>query len=545
MAELQQDQFFLGVDVGTGSARAGIFGRDGTLLAHAKRDIAMFRDEGYIAEQSSEDIWQAVCHCVRQALTQGGVSPQAIAGIGFDATCSLVVLDRDHAPLTVSRSGDNTRNIIVWMDHRATDQAQRINATGHDVLSYVGGIISPEMQTPKLLWLKENLPETYHGAGAFLDLPDYLTWRATGDLARSRCTVTCKWTYLGHEDRWDGDYFRQIGLSELADEGFQRIGNRILDVGTALGSGLSDEAAAELGLQAGTPVAVSVIDAHAAGIGTVGARGGHGDATARLGYVFGTSACTMSSTTEGKFVPGVWGPYFAAMIPGLWLNEGGQSAAGEAIAHLVKCHPAYPDARARAEERGQHVLAYLLDEIAALDLDSTALIALARQLVVVPEFLGNRAPFAEPDARAVIAGMDLDDSLNGLIALYVAGISGLGYGLRQILDVQREHGVAPELVVISGGAGAHPLVKQLLADSCGLPLAETACEEPVLLGSAMLGAVAAGACDSVSQAMHDMSRLGRIFAPTQGRCAAHHLHRFKAFEALQTAARLIRHEDIS
>lgn len=261
MAELQQDQFFLGVDVGTGSARAGIFGRDGTLLAHAKRDIAMFRDEGYIAEQSSEDIWQAVCHCVRQALAQCGVSPQAIAGIGFDATCSLVVLDRDHAPLTVSRSGDSTRNIIVWMDHRATDQAQRINATGHDVLSYVGGTISPEMQTPKLLWLKENLPETYHGAGAFLDLPDYLTWRATGDLARSRCTVTCKWTYLGHEDRWDGGYFRQIGLSELADEGFQRIGNRILDVGTALGSGLSDEAAAELGLQAGTPVAVSVIDA--------------------------------------------------------------------------------------------------------------------------------------------------------------------------------------------------------------------------------------------------------------------------------------------
>lgn len=88
------------------------------------------------------------------------------------------------------------------------------------------------MQTPKILWLKENRPHIYQQARHFFDLADYLTWRSTGDEARSVCTVTCKWTYLAHEQRWDAGYFRQIGLEELADEDFVRIGQRIVDPGT-------------------------------------------------------------------------------------------------------------------------------------------------------------------------------------------------------------------------------------------------------------------------------------------------------------------------
>ena len=111
------------------------------------------------------------------------------------------------APLPVGHTNDPSRNIIVWMDHRAIDQANRINKTGHRVLDYVGGRISPEMETPKLLWLKENSPEVYGAAWQFMDLTDFLTWRATGDLSRSVCTVTCKWTFLAHENAWDASYF--------------------------------------------------------------------------------------------------------------------------------------------------------------------------------------------------------------------------------------------------------------------------------------------------------------------------------------------------
>lgn len=71
--------------------------------------------------------------------------------------------------------------MILWLDHRACDEAEFINSLKHPVLKYVGGKISLEMETPKLLWLKKNLKEQcWNKAGYFFDLPDFLTWRATG-----------------------------------------------------------------------------------------------------------------------------------------------------------------------------------------------------------------------------------------------------------------------------------------------------------------------------------------------------------------------------
>ncbi len=165
----------IGVDVGSGSVRAGIFDLNGSLLSHATEKITTTRRSGSRVEQSSQEIWQAVCSCIRNALTLADVCAQSVAGIGFDATCSLVVLDKNGDPLPVSPEGDAKQNIIVWMDHRATEQAERINATHHPVLNYVGGKISPEMETPKILWLKENMPEIYERAGQFFDLADFLT----------------------------------------------------------------------------------------------------------------------------------------------------------------------------------------------------------------------------------------------------------------------------------------------------------------------------------------------------------------------------------
>src|SRR5882672_6017125 len=182
-------RYVIGVDVGTGSARAGIFDLAGRMMASAKRDITLFHASGSIVEQSSGAIWNAVCQAVKDALSQAAVSPDQVAGIGFDATCSLVVLGEGGQPLAVGPSGQAERNIMVWMDHRAVAQAERINATGHEVLAYVGGRISPEMETPKLLWLLENRPAVFAAAWQFMDLTDFLTWRATGDLSRSACTV--------------------------------------------------------------------------------------------------------------------------------------------------------------------------------------------------------------------------------------------------------------------------------------------------------------------------------------------------------------------
>jgi len=535
--------YVLGIDVGTGSTRAGLFDTQGELLAVAKKDITLFSEGSNLFEQSSEDIWSAVCFCVRDVIRQAGVAPAEVVGIGFDATCSLVVIGQDDKPLAVGDHEIAERNIIVWMDHRAIDQAERINAAGHAVLRYVGNRISPEMETPKLLWLKENRPQTFAAAHHFFDLTDYLGWRATGSLDRSICTTTCKWTYLGHERRWDESYFRSIGLSELADEGFKRIGTNVVDAGSALGKGLSAVAAADLGLVEGTAVAAGLIDAHAGGIGTVGSGGHNNDgagATTRMAYVFGTSACTMTSTTEPAFVPGVWGPYFSAMVPGLWLNEAGQSAAGAAIDHLVSFHPAAAAATESARQAGIGLTTWLAEQAMAQADDASSAARLADGLHVVPEFLGNRAPFADPDARALIAGLDMDKSVDSLVRLYIAGVCGLGYGLRQIIEAQRAQGVDTGTIVVSGGAGQNPLVRQLLADTTHIQIAAPKTEEPVLLGSAMLGSVAAGCYPDLAAAMVSMSVMGATYVPAQGTLQEWHERRYNNFELLQTVGRKLR-----
>ncbi|SOC82508.1 D-ribulokinase [Ensifer adhaerens] len=529
-------RFLIGVDVGTGSVRAGTFDLAGTMLSVAKRDIALFKEAGHVVEQSSRDIWGAICQAVREAVAASGRPASAAAGIGFDATCSLVVVGADGAPLAVGPTEDPDRNIIVWMDHRAIGQAERINALGHDVLKYVGGRISPEMETPKLLWLKENRPETFAKAWQFFDLADYLSWRATGDLARSTCTLTCKWTYLAHESRWDGDYFRKIGLGALADENFSRIGQRIVDPGTPCGQGLTEQAAADFGLPAGVPVAAGMIDAHAGGIGTVGVGQG---ATSNLAYVFGTSSCTMTTTREPVFVPGVWGPYYSAMVPGMWLNEGGQSAAGAAIDQLLLFHPAAAEAQALAKSKNVPLPVLLADMAIDRAGSASRAVELARGLHVVPEFLGNRAPFADPHARAVIAGLGMERDLDNLVALYVAGVCGIGYGLRQIIEVQAAAGAPVESIVISGGAGQHPLTRQLLADACGIPVITPAAEEPVLLGAAMLGAVAGQVATTVEDAMRRMSSADETLDADRTTQTLHH-RRYDVLKRLQEAQRASR-----
>ncbi|MGV2129911.1 FGGY-family carbohydrate kinase [Agrobacterium vitis] len=530
------NHYIIGVDVGTGSARAGLFDLRGALVSVAKRDIALFREAGSIAEQSSADIWEAVCTVVRQVAASVG-DPAQVIGLGFDATCSLVVLGEGGQPLAIGASELPERDIIVWMDQRAVGQAERINAIGHDVLRYVGGKISPEMETPKLLWLKENCPETFKNAWKFFDLADFLTWKATGDLSRSTCTVTCKWTYLAHEQRWDPSYFHAIGLGELVDEDFSRIGQQIVEPGTPLGQGLTETAATAMGLKTGTAVAAGMIDAHAGGIGTVGIGSGPKD---NMAYVFGTSSCTMTSTIEPVFVPGVWGPYYSAMVPGMWLNEGGQSAAGAAIDQLLAFHPAAPETAAKAREQGI-ALPVLLAQAAAAKVSALPdVVHLAKGLHIVPEFLGNRAPFADPHARAIIAGLGMDRDFDSLVALYVAGLCGIGYGLRQIIETQAASGALIERVVISGGAGESDLVRQVLADACGKPVVAAGLDEPVLLGSAILGAVAGKAFSGVSQAMEALSGVTKTYHPQGGALANIHKRRYGHFTTLQQQGRELR-----
>lgn len=519
----------LGVDVGTGSARAAIFDLSGRRLGYASHPIQIWRPQPDHVEQSADDIWGAVCSAVREAVGQAGSAD--IVGIGFDATCSLVARDSGGGPVSVSTSGDAQRDVIVWMDHRALDQTARINQTGSDVLRYVGGVMSPEMETPKLLWLKENLPQAWAKAALFFDLPDFLTWRATGAETRSLCSTVCKWTYLGHERRWEQGYFRAVGLGDLVDEDFRRIGTDILPLGRAVGAGLMPRAAAELGLATGTPVGISIIDAHAGGIGVLGTElddQGLNDTTIprRLALIGGTSSCHMAVSRNPTFVPGVWGPYFDAMVPGLWLNEGGQSATGSLIDHVATRHAASGETEGRTI---YDALNERLDELAR-PLPFPAL--LTRELHVQPDFLGNRSPRADPTLRGMVSGLTLSATRDDLALLYLATIQAVAYGTRHVIEAMNASGYRIDTIFACGGGTKNPVFLREHADATGCRIVLPEEPEAVLLGSAILGAVAGGAYASVPDAMRAMSRAGSVIQPASGVTRRYHDAKYAVFHRM-------------
>jgi len=530
---------YIGVDVGTLSARAGIFDSVGQLIASARRPIAIWREPGDIVEQSSDDIWGAVTSAVSEAVEASGLPPEAIRGMGFDATCSLVALDRNARPLSVSPTDASERDVIVWMDHRAVDDAERINAGEHKTLRYVGGKISLEMHAPKLAWLARRKPETIGAAGHFFDLTDFLSFRATGSLTRSACPATCKFAYLAHEKRWPDEFFDSVGLGFLKDDHYARIGAEMAPPGARLGRGLTPKAAAAMALRPGTPVGAGLIDAHAGAAGTLGARGAgmSADPRRRLALILGTSSSCMALSDEPQFIDGVWGPHFGALTPNQWLIDGGQSAFGAAIDHLLRLHPAFGELHARA---GPHALLALEKDIVARAGGLSQAAIIAQGLHVLPDFIGSRSPSADPGARGGVLGMDLREDAASLQELYVAGLSGLAYGLADIVGKLERSGYQFDAIIVSGGAARSGLVRQIIADVCGKTVESPETSEPVLLGSAMVGAVAAGT-QTMASAMSSMSTLAAgAAAPAGGTIAAFHARKRRACEMLRRTEREIR-----
>ncbi|XP_054021635.1 FGGY carbohydrate kinase domain-containing protein isoform X2 [Dryobates pubescens] len=487
-------KYYVGIDVGTASVRAALVDEHGTVVAHADQPIQIWEPQPGHYEQSSADIWAACCSVTKKVVR--GVDAGQIRGLGFDATCSLVVVDKQFQPLAVNCEGQNYRNIIMWMDHRAASQVERINATQHRVLSYVGGVMSVEMQPPKLLWLRENLQEScWEKAAYFFDLPDFLSWKATGVTARSLCTVVCKWTYTS-DGGWDDSFWKVIGLEDLVKDKYEKIGNHVLSPGEPVGKGLMPEAAKDLGLPEGIAVAASLIDAHAGGLGVIGADvKGHNlpcenqPITSRVAMICGTSSCHMGVSETPIFVPGVWGPYFSAMVPGLWLNEGGQSATGKLIDHVVRGHVAFPELQAKAAASACSIYTYLNSH---LDLIKKSLPVgfLTVDLHVWPDFHGNRSPLT-------------DLTLKGML------------GTRHILETMETSGHRINTLFLCGGLSKNPLFVQMHADITGKPVVLSKEVESVLVGAAILGACASGDFASIQEAMAKMGKIGRVVQPAQ------------------------------
>lgn len=470
----------IAVDVGTTSVRLAIISFTGPQLNEVevikshKKDIH-YSQEGLKFEQNSSEIWDSICECSKKCFNNSNIRTDSIKGIAFSATCSLVITEQG-----TSRKND----VIMWMDHRAINQAHDITSSRSKVLKQFGGTCSPEFTLSKLQWLKDKDPQRFESATGFFELPDWLVYKCLSSpsllnqatCARSLCCVTCKWGYdVENDSHCDV-------INSLDPNIRSRIGNRILSPGSLVGY-LNRSAAVEMGLLPkiqesytqdkenlvpATPddnislniaVGCSLIDAHSGMLAMLSVplddqviRDKRAEIETCFCSLAGTSSCHMLLSQEATFVPGIWGPYKDVILKDYYLLEAGQSLTGKLIEICIESHE---EGKSRIEsgESIHGIIESLNKQIEASNVRTSS-------LHILPSFHGNRSPLANPRLKGGIYGLS-SEGVKGLLEHYVATVESLAYEMKLIVETL---GTKLDDLRVSGGLMKNGFYMQTLAD---------------------------------------------------------------------------------
>ncbi|HEX2728767.1 MAG TPA: FGGY family carbohydrate kinase [Rubrobacteraceae bacterium] len=482
---MAEGPYLMGIDFGTGGVRVGIFDQEGTpVVFHGVEFDTKYPRSGW-AEQDPGVWWSSLVEATKKAMQDGGIAPEEIAGISTDSTASTV--------LAIDGNDEHLRPAIMWMDVRASDQAKRLEETHDNALKYCGyGAVSAEWGLPKALWLKEKEPDTYKNAKHLCDCNDWLINRLTGEWKSSVNIASAKFFYDRDEGGWPETLLEAVGFEDF----LEKFPPDVLDLGEVVG-GLRKEAAEELGLPEGTPVAQGAIDAYAGALGLGVVEPG------TLALITGSSHVMIGQAARPTHGQGFWGSYTDAMIPGQYTVEAGQVSTGSVVAWFKNNFAA--EAAEEAKKRGVDTYDVLNEMAEKVPLGSDG-------LVFIDYFQGNRSPHTDPLVRGMVWGLSLGHTPGHVFRSIIEGIC---FGTESIFRAMRGHQFEPKLNVVSGGPAKSELWMQMHADVSNVPMSFTKVSEGPVLGAAMLAAVGAGIYPDIQTAAKNMVHTERTIEPNQ------------------------------
>ncbi|MCK4206540.1 carbohydrate kinase [Brucella pituitosa] len=467
--------YFLTADGGTESIRARVYDLSGTCLASAAVPYETKFSSGARAEQNPEDWWSSFVQAARRAISESAIDPAAIEAITLATTsCTVVALDADGKPLRPS---------IIWMDVRASDEAEAVLATGDDALLANGGgrgPVSAEWMIPKALWIARNEPEIFEKAETICEYQDFMTLRLTGEKAASLNNVSLRWHYSTDRGGFPKSLLEKLGLEAL----LQKWPSRVVAPGEVIAN-LSANAASELGLSQKVKVVQGGADALIGMIGLGVAKPG------QLALITGSSHLQFGVSDKPLHAPGIWGSYPDMVYPKRYIIEGGQTSTGSVIAWLGRMMNGTMD-------------------IEELNRKAAALEPGADGLLVQDHFQGNRTPYTDALSRGAIVGLTLAHEPHHVFRAIMEGIS---FGTRAILDAMAEAGYSGQEITVGGGASASPLWLQIHADTAGLPVCVPQSRDAPSVGAAVLAAHGAGHFASIDDGIAAMVKPGTRIEP--------------------------------
>ncbi|MGE5602613.1 MAG: xylulokinase, partial [Nitrososphaerales archaeon] len=461
---------FIGLDVGTTRAKAGLFTADGALLALGACENRA-QHSGHAAERPAAAYWSAARGAIREALSRSPVPAVEVAGLSVSAQgVTFLAVDSQGSPLG---------NAIVAHDERGYEELPALLAHFSEEEFYLRtGFphVDRVNDVPKLMWLRKKQSETWGRLAKLLLVGDYILYRLTGTFAGEPTA----WSSASLFDATTGDWWHaMLDFLQLSPRQLPAI----VTAGSALGE-ILPEVADELGLPRKLPVVAGTMDQVAAAL-AVGSLG-EGIVLLSLGTVLAVGATARRNALRDP--------------------RRRVFAYPHALPQATFVFSYSPTAAIALDWFGET----FFDSAQANGSQAPALIALAAHappgsdgLTVLPHLMGMQNPWFRPAARGVFAGFSLG---HGRAHFARALLEGIAYMARDHLQVLSEVGLAGHTVRAVGGGTRSNLWLQMLADVLNVPLEVPRCREAAALGAAILAAVGSGYYPDPDQAVSAMCR---------------------------------------
>lgn len=443
--------YLLGIDIGTSSAKAVLVDPDGALLGVAAADYPIDQPHPGWAEQDPEAWWRAAVQAVRGALAQAGVAAAEVAAIGLAGQM--------HGAVLLDSAGAPTRPAIIWPDQRAAAQVEEATrAVGLGRLGRLtGNRLAAGFAAASLLWLLGHEPGALAAADKLILPKDYVRLRLTGRVATDVSDASGTLLFDVAQRRWATDLLVEWKLPHwLLPE--------VLESSDVAGE-LRAEAAEELGLLPGTPVAAGAADQACQALGSGLLDPGLASCT------IGTGGQLLTPLAAPLYDPALRLHTFCHALRGRWYSMGAILAAGLSLSWFR-----------------QHLAAegVTFDDLAQ---EAASVPAGAEGLLFLPYLVGERTPHFDPGARGALIGLTLR---HGRAHIVRAIMEGVAFALRDGLEVMRALGPGPAQVVSAGGGGSKQPWQGILASVFGLPVMPAAGAERTAVGAALLAGLATG-----------------------------------------------------
>lgn len=474
---MARDEYILAVDLGTSALKAGWVSARGDIAGSESRRLAVRLLPGGGAEQDPEDWWRALREVTRDLLARGTVAPRDVAALSCGSQWSgTVATARDGRPLAPA---------LIWMDSRGAPHVRRVLSGPLQVEGYgIGKLLrwlpvtggaparSGKDSLAHILFLEAERPETYRASWKFLEPMDWLGFRLTGRCASSFASIALHWVT---DNRDLARVAYHDGLLRLAGIDREKLPD-LVPSASVLGP-LRAEAASELGLPMGLPVAVGTPDIHAAAIGSGAVR------DRELHLCLGTSSWLCCHVPHKKSDPLHELASLPSARPDRYLLANEQESAGACLTWLEEQLRLAPGEPGEAEPPDPHAE---LDRLAASAPPGSG------KVIFTPWLNGERAPVDDHRLRAAFFNQSLRTTRAHLAR---AVLEGVAYNSRWLLRyVERLlGGPVPDVRLVGGGARSE-LWCQILADVLGRTVRQV--QRPVLAnvrGAGLIGAVALGA----------------------------------------------------